>query len=81
MVRSGNRVCIFSVGKEYGRLKDQLKDTAFVRSMNSGKNGKLVMFVGNSITLHEVLPSIGWHNEWGMAASKQENDDVMKSFV
>ena len=56
--------------------KDQLKDSKYVRFINLEGKGKRIMFVGNSITLHGVLPSIGWYNECGMAASKKENDYV-----
>jgi len=35
-----------------------------------------IMFIGNSITIHECKPEIGWFNSWGMAASKKENDYV-----
>lgn len=35
-----------------------------------------VLFIGNSITRHEPKPEIGWENDWGMAASKKENDYV-----
>lgn len=40
-------------------------------------NGNLnVLFIGNSITRHEPKAEIGWNNDWGMAASKRENDYV-----
>lgn len=35
-----------------------------------------IMFVGNSITKHDVLPEIGWNESYGMAASQKENDYV-----
>jgi len=35
-----------------------------------------VLFLGNSITLHEPKPEIGWFDRWGMAASSEENDYV-----
>jgi len=34
------------------------------------------LFIGNSITLHAPKPDIGWNNNWGMAASSEENDYV-----
>ena len=58
------------------KAKDQLKNTEVVRFINQEGKGKRIMFVGNSITLHGVLQAIGWNNEWGMAASKKENDYV-----
>ena len=33
-----------------------------------------VLFLGNSITRHAPLASIGWTNDWGMAASAREKD-------
>ena len=33
-----------------------------------------VLIYGNSIALHAPLPSIGWTNNWGMAASAPEKD-------
>ena len=35
-----------------------------------------VLFVGNSITIHESKPEIGWNADWGMAASAEEKDYV-----
>lgn len=52
----------------------QLKDTPVVRFYNPKGVGKRIMLVGNSITLHGVLPEIGWERECGMAASCVEKD-------
>ena len=49
------------------------KDVAAVSKVEGGVR---VLFLGNSITLHAPAPQIGWTNEWGMAASRPENDFV-----
>lgn len=33
-----------------------------------------VVCLGNSITKHGYLPEVEWYSDWGMAASKEEND-------
>lgn len=33
-----------------------------------------VVCLGNSITRHDYMPDVEWYSDWGMAASKEEND-------
>ena len=47
-----------------------------VSSTSENRGGVRVVFIGNSITLHGPLASIGWTNNWGMAASVPEKDYV-----
>jgi len=56
--------------------KDQMRGTPNTDFYHYGGKGIRVLFVGNSITLHGVLPSIGWHFRHGMAASAPEKDYV-----
>ena len=42
----------------------------------AGEDATRVLFMGNSITLHEPAPAIGWNNNHGMAASSPECDYV-----
>ena len=53
----------------------QIDVNKFVSIFKRG-GAKRVLFFGNSITRHEPNPSLGWYGDWGMAASREENDYV-----
>lgn len=44
--------------------------------LSSGKAFFKLAILGNSITYHEPNPSLGWHGQYGMAASSADNDYV-----
>ena len=40
-----------------------------------------ILIVGNSITRHGIKAEIGWNNDFGMAATSEENDYVHRLFT
>lgn len=56
--------------------REQLAGSETVFFENPQGKGIRIMFVGNSMTLHDVKEEIGWHHCWGMAASAREKDYV-----
>lgn len=48
----------------------------FTSSGEEIKKINKIVILGNSIVSHPVWPSIGWYNNWGMAASAQDSDFV-----
>ena len=54
--------------------ENQVEQTVFFCGEKGGS--PRIMFIGNSVTLHAPLESIGWYGNWGMAASSLEKDYV-----
>lgn len=64
-----------SIEKNTVSAEGQVRKNNYIGVFEGGGNVK-VLFLGNSITRHEPKPEIGWDRDWGMAASKRENDYV-----
>lgn len=43
------------------------------------KQDPIVLFMGNSIARNKPVPAIGWHGDWGMAATARDKDYVHRT--
>ena len=65
---------------DFKYLKKGFDDNDKVSSfyyLEGDKNADVrIMFIGNSLTIHELKPEIGWNKQCGMAASDINHDYV-----
>lgn len=64
------------IDKNTVESKNQLRGNGCVTFINRENKGLKILFVGNSITRHDVKESIGWFGNYGMAASSEDKDYV-----
>ena len=55
---------------------NQIKSKRYVRFGEKSDGYPKILFAGNSMSWHAPKSDIGWSGDWGMAASKAENDYV-----
>lgn len=56
--------------------ENQIVQSSIVFFLGNPNAKMRILILGNSITRHGPKADIGWENDWGMAATKRENDYV-----